>query len=115
VALRASTGAPAGCKVIEERLRRVARARSVDDGGGDGIETGAVDERGDDLERREDGQLDGPCVPADVAVICRRCRAALPCVIHVLEAGWSARDQLPRLDQGGEAELHVSNPLQDRS
>ena len=37
--------------------------------------------------------------------------------LHVLEAGWSARDQLrarrvvvPRLDQGGEAELHVDNP-----
>ena len=37
--------------------------------------------------------------------------------LHVLEAGWSARDQLrarrvvvPRLDQGGEAELHVGDP-----
>jgi len=38
----------------------------------------------------------------------------------LLEAGWSARDQLrarrvvvPRLDQGGEAEFHVGNPLLD--
>ena len=44
------------------------------------------------------------------------------CALHELEAGWSARDELrarrvvvPRLDQGGEAELHVGNPLLDRS
>jgi len=114
-------------EVIKERLRRVPRASSVDD---DDVETGAVEERGNDLERRKDEQLDGPCVQrrlvgqADAAVICRRCRAAFarPCALHVLEAGWSARDQLrarrvvmPRLDQGGEAELHVANLLQDRS
>ena len=29
-------------------------------GDDDGVETGAVEERGNDLERREDGQLDGP-------------------------------------------------------
>jgi len=45
---------------VKERLRRVARAWSVDDD--DGVEAGAVKERGNDLERREDGQLDGPCV-----------------------------------------------------
>jgi len=74
-----------------------------------------VEERGNDLERREDRQLDGSClqrrlvVQADAAAISRRCRAAFakPCALHVLEAGWSARDQLPRLDQGGEAEFHV--------
>ena len=68
-------------------------------GDDDGVETGAVEERGNDLERREDGQLDGPCmqrrlvVQADAAVICRRCPAAFarPCALHVLEAGWSAR------------------------
>jgi len=48
----------------------------VDDDDGGGVETGAVEESGNDLERREDGQLDGPCVQrrltvqADAAVIC---------------------------------------------
>ena len=68
--------------------------RSVNDDD-DGIES-------DDLERREDGQLDGPCVQrwfivqADVTMICQHCRApfARLCALHVLKAGSSARDQL---------------------
>jgi len=31
-------------------------------------ETGAVEERGNDLERREDGQLDGPCMQRRLVV-----------------------------------------------
>jgi len=34
-------------------------------GDDDSVETGAVEERGNDLERREDGQLDGPCACSD--------------------------------------------------
>jgi len=46
-------------EVIEERLRRAARALSVDD---DDVETGTVEERSNDLERREDKQLESPYV-----------------------------------------------------
>ena len=62
-------------EVVEEWLRHVARTWTVDDDD-NGVETGAVNERGDNLERREDGQLDIACVQrrrveqAHAAVIC---------------------------------------------
>jgi len=38
-------------EVVEERLRRRDRARSVDDADDGGVGTGAVEERGNDLEQ----------------------------------------------------------------
>jgi len=52
---------------MEEPLRRVARAWSVDNDD-DGVETGGVEERGNDLERREDGQQADPCVQRRIVV-----------------------------------------------
>ena len=43
---------PQSAEVVEERLRHAARAWSVDDDD-DSVEPGAVDERDDGLERRE--------------------------------------------------------------
>jgi len=81
-----------------------------------------------DVKRRDDGQLDGLCVrvvvQADAAVICQRCQAAFArlCAFHILEVGWSARDQLctrcvvvPYLNQGSKAEFHVGDLVLDHS
>ena len=84
-------------EVVEERLRRVARARSVDDDD-DGVETGAVEERGNWTAQRR------LVVQADAAVICRRCRAAFSAVAFsalTLLVGWQEGHPACKKQSGG--------------
>jgi len=70
-------------KSLKERLRRVARVWSEDDFD-DGDETGAVEERGNDLERREDGQLDGGATARSTSRLRYDLSTLLSCLCEVV-------------------------------